>query len=254
MAPKIGKSVQAVLNCLLRPAGIEILRRGSSHPHIRRYVSAKKTLNAATKQGISVCDYLESIWHEAGNTQKVIDHMQKLGVFDEPISSICEIGSGSGKFLEKTIARCRPSHYESYEPDVDWASWLAREYGVVSQSCDGYSLAHTSTSSVDLVHAHGVFVYLPFLTTYRYFHEMARVASEGGHIVFDILSEDCLDEVSVYEWLRAEQNYPCILPHRYVLDIFDNFGFCLCGEFLSQLGSGRSRYMVFKRRTARKND
>jgi hypothetical protein len=118
----------------------------------------------------------------------------------------------------------------------------------VCHPADGYSLKHTLSASVDLVHAHGVFVYLPFLTTFRYFREMARVAAQRGLIVFDILSEDCLSEAAVNEWLRSKQMYPCMLPRQYVLQLFKSWGFSLNGEFVSRLGVGNSHYMVFERR------
>ena len=92
---------------------------------------------------------------------------------------------------EKTIAHCRLNRYESYEPDREWSDWLEREYDIISQPTDEYSLRHTSAGSVDVVHAHGVFVYLPFLTTYRYFREIARVIAPGAYVVFDIIIEDC---------------------------------------------------------------
>src|SRR5262249_55123326 len=119
---------------------------------------------------------------------------------------------------------------------------------VIAQPSDGNSLKHTESQSADLVHAHGVFVYLPFLTTYRYFHEMVRVVSERGYIVFDILSEDCLDELKVSEWLRSEQYYPCMLPRQYVLQLFESWGFALQGEFSGRLTPGTSHYMVLTRR------
>ena len=98
------------------------------------------------------------------------------------------------------------------------------------------------------MHAHGVFVYLPFLTTYRYFREMARVASEQGKIVFDILSEDCLSEAIVNEWLRSGQHYPCMLAREYVIQLFASWGLYLHGEFSGRLGAGTSHYLLFERR------
>ena len=254
MASKISKGIQAAVNALLTPAGIELVRRrtaSGTNPHILGYLSARETVMEAETRGLSVCNYLEQLWNEPGNTQAVVDHMGEFGVFDEKISTVCEIGAGSGRFLEKTMARCRPSRYESYEPDREWADWLQKQYGVISQPTDGYSLRHTPSASIDLAHAHGVFVYLPFLTTYRYFREIARVVSDRGHVVFDIMSEDCLDEASVNEWLRSEHNYPCMLARQYVLQLFESWDFLLRGEFSSRLFPVRSQYMVFERVSAR---
>ena len=247
MAGKISKGIHSAVNSLLRPAGIELVRRGAAHPHVRRYISARKTVMAAKERGLSVCDYLESLWDKPGSAQAIVNHMREFGVFGAKVETVCEIGAGSGMFVEKTMTQCRPSRYECYEPDRRWADWLQRQYGVISRPTDGYSLRHSSSASIDLVHAHGVFVYLPFLTTYRYFREIARVVSDRGHVVFDIMSEDCLDEATVNEWLRTEHNYPCILPRQYVLQLFESWGFSLRGEFSGRLGAGRSHYMVFER-------
>lgn len=240
------KKLQTAINSLLKPAGVELVRRGGN-PHVPGYLAAKETLKAARTRGLSVCEYLELLWDESGNTQAVIDHMAKLGIFDRTISTVCEIGAGSGRFTEKTLAKCHPRKYECYEPDPEWAGWLRTSYGVIAQPSDGSSLNHTASQSADLVHAHGVFVYLPFLTTYRYFHEMARVVAEQGYIVFDILSEDCLDEAKVSEWLRSGQYYPCMLSRQYVLQLFKSWGFALLGEFTGRLTPGASHYMVLGR-------
>jgi Methyltransferase domain len=248
-ARKVNVRIGTVINFLLRPAGVELVRRRASsgrNPHVLGYVSATATVKAAQVRGLSVCDYLEWLWNEPGTTLAVVESMREIGVFDVPIVTVCEIGTGSGKFLEKTIAHCRPNRYESYEPDREWSDWLEREYDIISQPTDGYSLRHTSAGSVDLVHAHGVFVYLPFLTTYRYFREIARVAARGAYVVFNIISEDCMDEATVSEWLCSDHNFPVMLPRQYVINIFKSWGFLLRGEFSSRLGAGRSHYLVFQ--------
>jgi hypothetical protein len=245
----VHNKIGTLINFLLRPAGLKLVSRrafSGRNPHVLGYVSATQTVKAAQGRGLSVCDYLESLWNEPGTTQAVVEHMRQIGVFDAQIATVCEIGTGSGKFLEKTIACCRPKLYESYEPDREWSDWLQREYGIISQPTDGYSLRHTSAGSIDLVHAHGVFVYLPFLTTYRYFREIARVVARRAYVVFDIITEDCMDDTTVFNWLDTEDNFPVILPRQYVIDVFNAWGFLLRGEFSSRLGAGKSRYMVFQ--------
>ena len=246
---KLKNGIGTFINFLLRPADVELVRRrvpSERNLHVLGYVSATATVKAAQKRGTSVCDYLEWLWNEPGITRAVVENMRKIGVFDTPIATVCEIGTGSGKFLEKTIACCRPKRYESYEPDREWSDWLQREYDIISQPADGYSLRHTSAGSVDLVHAHGVFVYLPFLTTYRYFREIARVAAHRAYVVFDIISEDCMDEATVNEWHCTDHNFPVMLPRQYVINIFKSWGFFLRGEFSSRYDVGRSHYMVFQ--------
>jgi hypothetical protein len=208
-----------------------------------------ETINAARTHGLAVPDYLESHLNEEGTSQEVIEKLASLGVIDSSTRSVCEIGTGAGRFLQKTLAKCKPVQYESYEPDAEWVTWLEEHYEIVSRPTDGFSLRHTATGSMDLVHAHGVFVYLPFLTTYSYLREMVRVAAAKAYVVFDIFTEDCLDETTVDEWLHSRWRFPVILPRRYVIDLFETWGFALQSEFFSRYHTGKSHYMVFQRKS-----
>ena len=104
-----------------------------------------------------------------------------------------EIGPGSGRYLEKTVEACAPSHYEVYETAGPWASYVVSKYNVVLQPTDGRTLRPTPDGSTDLVHAHKVFPSIPFVATCSYWTEMARVARSGAHVVFDIKTEASLD-------------------------------------------------------------
>jgi hypothetical protein len=141
------------------------------------YISARKTVSAAKREGLSVCDYIEKLWNQQGDTQRVIDTLASYGIFNLENPNILEIGTGTGRYLEKVITKCKPAKYESYEPNRGWAEWLQSTYPIVAQKSDGISLRQTATNSVDFLHAHGVFVYLPFLIVYRYFKEIFRVVN-----------------------------------------------------------------------------
>lgn len=119
--------------------------------------------------------------------------MFRLGVFSKQITTVVESGPGSGRFIEKTLEACSPSNYEVYETAGLWASYVVSKYDVVLQPTDDRTLRATSDGSADLVHAYKVFVGVPFLETYTYWTEMARVARSGSHVVFDIMTEACLD-------------------------------------------------------------
>lgn len=82
---------------------------------------------------MSVCDYVEKMWDQIGETQKVIDNMERLGVFQNVNPTICEIGAGTGRYMEKVIGICNPEKYESYEIAIAWAEWLQKEYPIISQ-------------------------------------------------------------------------------------------------------------------------
>jgi len=138
------------------------------------YISAKKIIENAQKNGLSICDYIEKEWNESGKAQEVIDQLNNLKIFKNA-KNICEIGAGTGIYLEKTLKVCDFISYESYEPAKDWANYLKQTYPIISYSANGINLNQTKNNSIDLILAHGVFVYLPFLTSYSYFTEMVRV-------------------------------------------------------------------------------
>jgi hypothetical protein len=235
------------INSLLGTFGLGLVRSVPSEGNIKGYISAKETVAAAKMNNLSVCDYLERIWNKQGDTQRVIENMNKFGVFSKAIKNICEIGPGSGRYLEKVMRICNPLRYDIYETAQDWADWLAQEYNIVPRNADGRTLCHTESSSVDLVHAHGVFVYVPFLTSYQYFQEIVRVTNNNAFAVFDIISEDCLDDDTVMKWLQSGDDYPCFLSNSYVKSFFISRGFSFVGDFFNRYGPGKSQYLIFQK-------
>jgi hypothetical protein len=211
------------------------------------YIAAAEVVSAAEREGLSVCDYVENLWDQQGDTQRVIDQMAPYGLFDARNPFVVEIGAGTGRYLEKVLIKCEPARYESYETARDWAEWLQSKYPNVAQhDADGVSLKQTATHSVDILHAHGVFVYLPFLVAYRFWIEMWRVVKRRGWVVFDIYSEDCMDEQTVKKWLASEHNYPCFLSKDYIVSLFEKHSFSLRDAFTNRHGKGRSEYLVVR--------
>lgn len=243
--------VKRVVKRLLSQRGLAITRIGdASKKSGRGYISASETVSAAEREGLSVCDYVENLWQQHGDTQRVIDRMASCGVFEAKDPIVVEIGAGTGRYVEKVLVKCTPAKYESYETARDWAEWLQSKYPIVSHEADGVSLKQTATLSVDILHAHGVFVYLPFLVAYRYWKEMWRVVKDRGWVVFDIYSEDCMDEATVEKWLASEQNYPCFHSKDYIVALFERHGFSFRDAFTNRHGKGRSEYLVFVRNNA----
>jgi len=229
---------------LLGLAGLTIRKRDAFS---LGYISAKETVSAAEAEGLSVCDYVEKLWNKQGDTQAVIERMAQCGVFVFASPYVVEIGPGTGRYLEKVLQRCRPAKYEIYEVAKDWAEYLSTKYPIVSHEADGVTMKQTPSMSADLVHAHGVFVYLPFLVSYRYWKEIWRITKYNGFVVFDIISEVCLDEETVEKWLNSNHNYPCFLSKQYVASLFENQGFSLVNSFKNRYGEGHSEYLVFRR-------
>ena len=111
------------------------------------------------KGRMSVGEFLErrNIVGTKTALELTIEGMAALGVFDRRIDRICELGPGSGRYLERTMARCEPTHYEIYETSDEWRKWLAKKYRVIARQSDWRTLGETETASVDLVQAHKAF-------------------------------------------------------------------------------------------------
>jgi SAM-dependent methyltransferase len=247
----IGRFIKTTIEHLLAKKGFAIKPLDKNSAKCSQgYISAKDTVSGAEREGLSVCDYVEKLWGKQGDTQKVIDQMGSSGAFDKASPTVLEIGAGTGRYLEKVLQTCNPVKYESYETARDWADWLQATYPIVSHKADGVSLKQTQTCSVDLLHAHGVFVYLTFLISYRYFMEIWRVVKDGGYVVFDIISENCLDHPTVCKWLASEHNYPCFLSREYVVSLFEQHDFSLVDTFMNCYGEGKSEYLAFRRDNA----
>lgn len=193
-------------------------------------------------------DYIDTKHNKSGATQKTIDEMTRLDVFAGEIDRVCEIGPGSGRYLDKVIKITQPSHYEIYETADDWQQWLAGQYDLILRPTDGKSLAHTPSESIDLIQAHKVLSGLPFLYVTRYLMEMARVTRKGGKIVFDIATEACFDDETLNNWLtkdRGYQYYPCIIPKQFAIDFLAKSNCSLVDSFFIPMKPGKTECMVF---------
>lgn len=219
-------------------------------PFAASYISATETVAAAQAAGLSVCDYVEGLWGIKGNTARIIERLQSLGAVSSATKTVVEIGPGTGRYIDHILKCARPERYQIYEIDDAWISWLAKTYSIEPCSTDGRSFASTRSQIADLIHAHGVFVYLPFMTSYRYFKEIVRVAASGSFVAFDIISEQCLDTETVDKWIKAGHDFPCFLCSAYVREFFENNGFRLVDSFFSPYDVGRSEYLVFRHQPA----
>jgi SAM-dependent methyltransferase len=217
-----------------------VLRRLGYIPKARPfsdYIAFKETLNGAAAAGLSVGEYIEqkNLTGTPSALDKTMDGLAALGVFDGPIERVCEVGPGSGRYLEKTIARCKPHTYEIYETSPEWRGWLIEKYGVVPKHCDGRTLAETESSSVGLIQAHKVFHGLPLLVTLSYLREFARVVRDGGWVVFDIMTEKCFSKEHLDQWFEANPWEWPWAPHMcafdFAIDLFAAQGIQLVGSF-----------------------
>jgi hypothetical protein len=223
------------------------------------FIPFKETLAAATAAGISVGEYIERR-HTTGAKlalDETINGMASFGLFSAPIDTVCEIGTGSGRYLDRTIARCKPRVYEIYETSKEWKDWVVERYGVKANDCDGRTLSQTESGSVDLVQAHKVFPGAPFLCTVSYFREMARVVRDGGWVVFDIMTENCFKPEYLEKWFAANpwqwEWSPRMTAREFAVEMFAERGVDLVGSFLVPNYPAVTECMVF-RKTPLKND
>ena len=224
------------------------LRKAVPPPPSRGYIRAQETVAAATAQGLSVCGYVEQLWGETGRTQSIFNRLANIaGVSFRPTTAV-EIGPGTGRYLALTLERYAGLRYEIYETAADWADWLAATYPIVRHAADGHSLKQTLSNSINLIQAHGVFVYLPFLTTYEYLSEIARVARDHEALVAcDFLTESSMTDAIVAKWLADTPRYQALFPRDYLLDFFKKRHFTLTDSFHAPYDVGLSEYFVFRR-------
>jgi hypothetical protein len=182
--------------------------------------------------------------------QKTVDEMQRLGVFEQPIRRVSEIGPGSGRYLAATKERCNPEYYEIYETAAEWRDWLVHTYGVIAQPTDGYSLRPSTDDSIDLTQCHKVLCGLSVLTAFGYVAEMARITHREGHVVFDVVTERCASSSGdLAAWLATKPDWLItILPWVTVVEFCRSVSLSLCGSFIVPMLPGRTEVFVFLKR------
>lgn len=236
------------VNSMLGAFNLKLVRRKAYYADYRDYIPLQEMVDGAQQAGMSVGDYIDTRHNVPGATQATIDQMAALGAFNIKIDRVCEIGPGSGRYLEKIVQAHKPSYYEIYETADEWADWLIEKYGVTRQPADGTSLAATPSDSIDLVHNHKVLPGQPSVVILRYFLEMMRVVRKGGKIAFDIVTEDCMRDDIVDAWLSTGagyQHYPCLVPKQFTINFFCSRGFSFDGDFLIPMKPGMTNYLLF---------
>lgn len=238
------------LNKLLLVYGYQLTRTGLG------YIDAKTTVKAAREAGVSLCCYLEGKETDPRKRVRrdgIIAAMGEADVFAGS-KNICEIGAGTGMYLEKVLEIARPERYEVYETDSGWRAYLKSTYGssedtqFVFHNADGSSLASSSDGQFDLVHAHGVFVYLPVLATFKYINEIARVSDNGAFVVFDCYLDTSFELQSAMNWLKTQWVFPVIIPYKLLVDYCDSCSLKFISSFQSIHGASHVDYLIFQKR------
>jgi SAM-dependent methyltransferase len=241
----------AAANRTAKPLGVQLVRGYSADPAISPFLPMRRTVAEAERAGLSVGDYLDAYSSEPGATAATVEAMLRLGRLTDHVERVCEIGPGSGRYAGLVMSALQPDAYEVYETASDWIRYLRQQFPhLIVQPADGHTLGHTATASVDLVHSHKLFSYIPFVATLGYLAEMARVVGPGGVIAFDVMTEDCLDEAMTATWLAHPERgiIYALTPRHWTVDFLADRGLDLQGNHFVPLSGGRTELLVFRRR------
>ncbi|NCJ07611.1 methyltransferase domain-containing protein [Synechococcales cyanobacterium C] len=241
------------VNQWLGKLGLKLVQ-SNPYEDYRDYIPLQKTIDDAKSQGLPLGDYIDIAFNVPGSTQLTIDKMRAIGVFDLPISQVCEIGPGTGRYLEKVMQIIQVKHYEIYETSEEWKNWLIQQYPVTPQVTDGCSLRQTPDHCIDLMHTHKVLAGQPSLTICSYLAEMARVTKPSGKIVFDIVTENCMDDATLAAWWSeagSYQHYPCLFPRQFAIDFLAGRDCKFDGSFIIPMKPGNTEYLVFTKKSGK---
>jgi SAM-dependent methyltransferase len=232
-------------------AGFQVVRGYSTDPAISPFLPARWTIRQAEKAGQPVGDFLDSYSAEPGATAETVGALLELGgLSPDTVDRVCEIGPGSGRYATRILSALQPTSYEVYETAQDWIRYLRGAFPALTiQPSDGHTLASTPSGSIDLVHSHKLFGYIPFVTALGYIDEMARVVRPGGVAAFDLITDDCLDDPTTKVWLTEPQRMSIysVAPGAWLSDFLAHRDLELVGSKFVPLSGGRTELLVFRR-------
>ncbi|MCA9034581.1 MAG: class I SAM-dependent methyltransferase [Planctomycetaceae bacterium] len=249
MIRRVLTKFRALFDRYLAARGLRLVPTGLA------YIDANKTVAEASSRGLSVCELLESRESDIrkiGRRDRIIRQMKLANAFSG-VNNILEIGSGTGMYLDSAVKECSPSRYEVYETNPGWCGFLKNHTKslrakVVIHAADGYSLKDTPSESIDLAHAHGVFVYTSVLTSVQYMHELGRVTRPGGIIVFDCYLDGSFRLEVADAWLATNWRFPVVFPEALLIDICNRHSLDERIRFEELHGAGTVNYLVLQKR------
>ena len=197
-----------------------------SDEHGHLFLESDWAIFDAQRKGLSLREWLEKKEGMAGRTDVLIDAIVNT-VNVHAGGHFCEIGPGTGGYLQKLIEKFRPLRYEFYEVNKALTNYILEnnkyEYcTVVAQETDGRSLKETRTASQDVVSAYNVWSILgKYSNIYKYFLEMIRVCKTGGYVIFSTYTEDSYTE-RVLEDDNNVLNEWKVIPNSMIKNTFES--------------------------------
>ncbi len=235
---------------LLVSAGYRIEKTGPG------YIDPRATIAGAKAMGVSLFEYMSTKKINDGSGDRmntIYRRLKGLDIFDE-CKTICEIGTGTGLHLEKSVALARPEKYEIYETNSAWSDYLRKTYESTDDCCflfqpaGGSLLDQTADSSCDLIHAHGVFIYIPVVNTFSYIKEAARVCRSGRFILFDCFTDTSFTSKTLNSWIESGWKFPVITPEKLLLEFAASLKLELVQSFTVDYSASYVTYFLFKKK------
>lgn len=196
---------------------------------------------------MSVGEYVESQWGEVGKAKQVISRALEF-IPRNPTFAI-EIGPGTGRFAEELVRQAPTvTSMHFFEPDSGWTEYLKKQFRGVATCypADGKTLAPIPSGSADICSAHGVFVYLPYSTTWTYLREIERCLRVGGVAYFDVYSDVGPKEVKY--WAESDILWPITYSDRLVKEAISyTSSLVIVGQFKASHAGLESTYFVVKK-------
>lgn len=217
------------------------------------FIDAEDTVRAAEAAGLSVENYYYGSSSEEmrGRLDRIVDRIVPLFDPGTPVA-VVEIGAGTGVFTKRVLSRLPCRAYHVYEVNPGWSDYLARTYGHApgfkAHACDGETLRGTETASIDLVQAHGVFVYTPTLITLSYCLESARVLKPGGRLCFDCYLDTGFGEEQRRKWMASPHRFPVVVPAQMLAAVLREAGLHEISHFREVHGPDYVDYLLFEKR------